>query len=142
MSASIDPEFAKLAQQAASDQGWQDAAKKVAEASQGDRFWSDVGRFAPLGAAAMVARTLLAEQRPSIGWLIRWSVSASVTSVLVGFASQDYIHSEGLRYAATGISGAFAPELLDYALRYLKAKGDAKMREVGAAPPKAKRKKR
>jgi hypothetical protein len=56
--------------------------------------------------------------------------AAGITSVIVGFAVQDYLHSEGLRFAAVGMSGYLAPELLDYAIRLLKAKAEAKLAEV------------
>lgn len=140
MSASIDPEFAKMAQQAASDPAWQETAQKVASQPP-DKLWGDIARFAPLGAAAMLARILLSQEPVSLPWIIRRMAAAGITACLVGFVSQDYIHTEGLRYAAVGMSGYAAPEVLDYALRYLKAKGDAQMKAAGVKP-KGKRKKR
>ena len=125
----IDPDFAKLAKAAAQDPAFQEAAKSAISGDT-DKLWGDIARFAPLGAAAMLARILLSQEPVSIGWIIRRMSAAGITSVLVGFATQDYIHSEGLRFAAVGMSGYAAPEILDYALRYLKAKGEAKLAEV------------
>lgn len=144
MSPAFDPDLAKLAAEAAKDPSFQEAAGKAAQAASSggnEKLWSDVLRFAPLGAAAMLARILLSQEPVTFGWIVRRMSAAGITACLVGFVSQDYIHTEGLRYAAVGMSGYAAPEVLDYALRYLKAKGDAQMKAVGAKP-KGKRKKK
>ena len=135
----IDPDFAKLAKDAAADPAFQEAAKQ-AMAGGTDRLWGDIARFAPLGAAAMLARILMSQEPVTFGYIMRRMAAAGITSVLVGFAVQDYIHSEGLRFAAVGMAGYAAPEILDYALRYIKAKGEAKLSEVKASRKTVKKK--
>jgi hypothetical protein len=125
----IDPDFAKLAKDAASDPAFQEAAKAALSGGT-DRLWGDIARFAPLGAAAMLARILMSQEPVTFGYIVRRMAAAGITSVIVGFAVQDYLHSEGLRFAAVGMSGYLAPELLDYAIRLLKAKAEAKLAEV------------
>jgi putative flippase GtrA len=114
--APIDPELAKIAQEAmANDNG---------------KMLDDVAKFAPLGAAAMLARCLMSTEPVSVGWIARRMIAAAVTSVIAGFATQDYIHSEGLRYAAVGCLGYASPEVMDYVLRYIKAKGEQQISKV------------
>jgi hypothetical protein len=113
--APIDPELAKIAQEAMSDNG---------------KMLDDVAKFAPLGAASMLARILMSQEPVSFGWILRRMIAAAVTSVIAGFATQDYIHSEGLRYAAVGCIGYASPEVMDYVLRYIKAKGEEQVSRV------------
>jgi hypothetical protein len=82
----------------------------------------------------------MSESPVTFGYIVRRMAAAGITSVLVGFAVQDYIHSEGLRFAAVGMAGYAAPEILDYALRYIKAKGEAKLSEVKASRKTVKKK--
>jgi hypothetical protein len=135
----IDPDFAKLAKDAASDPAFQEAAK-AAMSGGTDRLWGDIARFAPLGAAAMLARILLSESPVTFGYIVRRMAAAGITGCLVGFVSQDYIHTEGLRYAAVSVAAYAAPEVWDYALRYIKAKGEAKLSEVKASRKTVKKK--
>jgi hypothetical protein len=127
----IDPDFAKLAKDAASDPAFQEAAKAALSGGT-DRLWGDIARFAPLGAAAMLARILMSQEPVTFGYIVRRMAAAGITSVLVGFAVQDYIHSEGLRFAAIGMCGYCAPELCDAGLRFVKAKAAAKVAQAEA----------
>ena len=93
---------------------------------------SDALRAAPLGAAAMLARGLLSQERLSWGWIARSAVAAGVVSAIAGLALRDYVASESLRYACIGLSGFASPEIVDAAIRWIKAKAQAKVEEAEA----------
>lgn len=91
---------------------------------------SDALRAAPLGAAAMLARGLLSQERLSWGWIARSAVAAGVVSAIAGLALRDYVASESLRYACIGLAGFASPEIVDAAIRWVKAKAQAKVEEA------------
>jgi len=90
-----------------------------------------------LGGLAMTARMLLSTEPVTFGFVIRRFLSASITAMLVGLATKDYFHSTGLWLAVSGGSGYAAPEVTDYFLRWVKAKGEA---EVNKLKPRGKEK--
>ena len=110
-------------------------------------IWVDAAKAAPLGAAAFLARGLLSQERLSWGYLARSGFSAAIVAVVVGMAIRDHIASESLRFACVGLAGFSAPELVDAAIRWTKAKAEAKAREAeaqlkpsrGKAKPQGKR---
>ena len=109
-------------------------------------IWADAAKAAPLGAAAFLARGLLSQERLSWGYLARSGFSAAIVAVVVGMAIRDHIASESLRFACVGLAGFSAPELVDAAIRWTKAKAEAKAREAeaqlkprGKAPKHSKR---
>ena len=91
-----------------------------------------------LGGLAMTARLLLSTEPVSPGWVFRRISAAAITAALVGYGIQDHISSPGLRMGAIGAAGYAAPEVLDYLLKYIKARGEA---EVAKVTPKANGKK-
>lgn len=97
-----------------------------------------------LGASGMVSRILLSKDKLSLPWIIRWMLAASIVSVFVGFALQDYVQSITLRFAAIGLSGASAPEVLDLAIEWVRKKMSAEVSKVkvktDAKPKRNKRK--
>jgi len=95
-------------------------------------IWADAAKAAPLGAASFLARGLLSQERLSWGYLIRSGFSAAIVAVVVGMAIRDHIASESLRFACVGLAGFSAPELVDAAIRWTKAKAEAKVREAEA----------
>lgn len=88
-------------------------------------------KAASLGGAAMLARGLLSPNRLSWGGLARSAFAAAIVSALAGLALRDYVDSESLRYACIGLCGFAAPEICDAAIRWVKAKGDEKVRDAG-----------
>lgn len=96
-----------------------------------------------LGSGAMVARLLLSTEPVSPGWVIRRIFAAAITAAFVGWAVTEHIQSIPLRFAAVGASGYAAPEVLDYLLRYIKARGEKEIASVtktnGKRKAKAKR---
>lgn len=90
-----------------------------------------------LGSAAMVARMLLSTEPVTFGWVCRRILAAAITAAFVGWAVSEHIQSIPLRFAATGAAGYAAPEVLDYLLKYVKAKGEAKVAEARKGLPRA-----
>lgn len=95
-------------------------------------IWADAIKAAPLGAAAMLARGLLSTERLSWAWIARSAAAAAVVSVLAGMALRDYVASESLRYACIGLAGFASPEIVDAAIRWAKAKAEAKVAQARA----------
>ena len=96
-----------------------------------------------LGGLSMCARLLLSTEPVSPGWVIRRIFAAAITAAFVGWAVTEHIQSIPLRFAAVGASGYAAPEVLDYLLRYIKARGEKEIASVtktnGKRKSKAKR---
>jgi len=83
-----------------------------------------------LGGLAMTARLLLSTEPVSIGWVVRRVSAAAIVAAVVGYGIQDHISSPGLRMAVVGAAGYAAPEVLDYLLKYIKARGEAEVSKV------------
>ena len=83
-----------------------------------------------LGGLAMTARLLLSTEPVSIGWVVRRVTAAAIVAAVVGYGIQDHIASPGLRMAVVGAAGYAAPEVLDYLLKYIKARGEAEVAKV------------
>lgn len=97
-----------------------------------------------LGSAGMVSRILLSQEQLTIGWIVRRTLAAGLVSILVGFALQDQVQSMTMRFAAIGLAGASAPEVLDAAIAYAKKRAGVEVAKVGkktnAKPKRNKRK--
>jgi hypothetical protein len=83
-----------------------------------------------LGGFAMAARILLSTEPVTFGYAVRRFLAASITASLVGLGTKDYFSSQGLWLAVVGGSGYAAPEVADYFLRWVKAKGEQKVKEA------------
>jgi len=87
-----------------------------------------------LGGLAMTARLLLSQEPVTPGWVLRRITAAAITAALVGYAITDHISSPGLRMGVVGAAGYAAPEVMDYVLKYLKARGEAEVAKVTKKP--------
>lgn len=107
---------------------------------ESEKATSEVLRFLPIGAAGMLARILLSDER--IGWVKAACKVAAAGGVgcAVGLLAQEYLQSPNLRYAAVGIAGWFADKLMDWVGKWIDAKGAAKVAEAKGKATKAKRK--
>jgi hypothetical protein len=94
-----------------------------------------------LGGLAMTARLLMSEEPVTIGWVLRRLTAASITAVLVGYGVKDYIASESLRLCVIGGCGYCAPEITDYLIKYVKARGQKEINNVKVKPRGKKTKK-
>lgn len=95
-----------------------------------------------LGGFAMCARILLSTEPVSFGFVLRRFLAAAITAAIVGLATKEHFTSTSLWLACVGGSGYAAPEVADYFLRYVKAKGEQKLKEVTGGKGKIKGKKR
>ena len=93
-----------------------------------------------LGGAAMGARILLSPEPLSLAWIIRRAAAAMITASIVGLVAQDYIHSKGALYASIGAAGAVAPELMEYLIRYVRARGEKEIQHATRTKQKKRRK--
>jgi hypothetical protein len=94
---------------------------------------------AVLGGLAMVSRLLMSTEPVSIGWVVRRVTAAAITAALVGYGIQEQIQSPGLRMGVIGACGYCAPEIMDYVVRYVKARGEKEVAAVaGKLKPNAK----
>jgi hypothetical protein len=93
-----------------------------------------------LGGLAMTARLLLSTEPVSIGWVVRRVTAAAIVAAVVGYGIQEHISSPGLRMAVVGAAGYAAPEVLDYLLKYIKARGEAEVAKVTKRIPNGKKK--
>lgn len=107
--------------------------------NDGDKLAAEAARFLPIGAAAMLARILMSTEKVSIGWVMRRMFFAGVTACLVGWATDGYLNSQGLRFAAVGLAGYAAPEVADFALAYLRKRAEKELTQSPQTKPKRKR---
>lgn len=94
-----------------------------------------------LGGLAMTARLLLSSEPVSVGWVVRRVLAASITALFVGFFLQEHVSSVPVRYALIGACGYSAPEVADYAAKWLRAKMGQEVAKVAgkAKKPDAKK---
>lgn len=102
---------------------------------------SDAARSGTIGFSMMIARRLLSPDKPPFLDVLLQAIAAAGVSVLVGWGASEYIQSQKLLYAVVGVAGFAAPEVAAFAIRYLKAQGEAKLKEVeGKSKSNAQRK--
>jgi hypothetical protein len=89
---------------------------------------------AVLGGMAMVSRLLMSTEPVSIGWVVRRVTAAAITAALVGYGIQDQIQSPGLRMGVIGACGYCAPEIMDWVVRYVKARGEKEVAAIAGKP--------
>lgn len=87
-----------------------------------------------IGAAGMVARILLShDEGMTVGKAVRYVLAAGITAYFVDQGLQSTSMAHGLKTACLGISGAAATEIVEYAIRWIKAKGSAEVAKVKGA---------
>jgi hypothetical protein len=84
----------------------------------------DVAIGVAIGSMSWLIRYLCSMEKRSLGYIFRRTVIAGLTSVCVGLATKGYFNSEAMWLAASGASGYSSPELVDYAISFLKRKSD------------------
>ena len=97
---------------------------------------------AVLGGLAMVARLLLSTEPVTFGWVVRRIAAASITACFVGYGIQDHISATSLRMAVVGACGYAAPEVTDYLLKYIKARGEKEISKNAITTKSRKRKRK
>lgn len=92
-----------------------------------------------LGGLAMTARLLMSTEPVTVGWVVRRISAAAITAALVGYGIQEHIQSPGLKMAVVGAAGYAAPEVMDYVLKYIRARGETEVAKVTKKPNGKKR---
>lgn len=95
-----------------------------------------------LGGLAMTARVMLSTEPVSFGFVCRRFLAASITAMFVGLGTKEYFHSTGLWLSVVGGAGYSAPEVADYFLKWVKAKGQQKINEITNETVKTTKKRR
>jgi hypothetical protein len=62
-----------------------------------------------------------------------------ITACIVGLVAQDYITSKGALYAAIGAAGAVAPEIMEFIIRYVRARSAKEIQYATKSTPKKRR---
>ena len=85
----------------------------------------DVGFGILIGSASWIIRYLCSTEKQTVGYILRRTTIAGLTSLLVGMATKGYFNSEAIGFAAAGCAGYASPELVDWAMAWLRrnAKG-------------------
>jgi len=86
----------------------------------------DIGIGIAIGSASWVIRYLCSTEKQSWGYILRRTVTAGLTSLLVGMATKGYFNSEAVGFAASGCAGYASPELVDLLLAKIKGFKKAK----------------
>lgn len=72
-----------------------------------------------IGSAAMFSRIMVSDNTYTVGYYIGRMIVAAIVSALVGLYLNDTVQSLTLRYAAVGIAGAAAPEIINVSIKKL-----------------------
>ena len=83
-----------------------------------------------LGGLAMTSRLLMSQEPVTVGWCIRRLLAASITAVLIGYGIKDNIQSESLRLCVIGGFSYCTPEISDWVIKYVKARGQNELNKV------------
>lgn len=78
---------------------------------------------AAIGAVSFLVRVLCSTETHSLGYIFRRTLTAGLTALLVGAATQGYFSSDGMAFAAAGCAGYASPELLDALLARIRRAG-------------------
>ena len=89
---------------------------------------------AVIGMAGMVAKILLSnDDTMTWGKAARHVLAAGIVAWLVGQGIKEVGMAEGLKTACLGVSGAAATHIVDFAIEWVKAKGNAEVAKVKGA---------
>ena len=80
----------------------------------------DLSLGVAIGSASWMVRYLCSTEKHSLGYIARRVATAGLTSLLVGSAVKGYLSSDSIAFAAAGAAGYASPELVDYALAWLR----------------------
>ena len=95
-----------------------------------------------IGMAGMVAKILLSnDDHMTVGKAARHVLAAGIVAWLVGQGLQEVAMSQGLKTACLGVAGAAATHVVDFAIAWVKAKGEAEVAKAKKGGSRGKRKK-
>ena len=74
-----------------------------------------------IGSASWLIRFACSPEKATLGYILRRTITAGLTSLLVGVATKGYFNSEAMGFAAAGCAGYASPELVDLLLAKIKS---------------------
>ena len=80
----------------------------------------DIAFAIMIGSLSWLVRYLCSSEKHSMGYILRRTATAGLTSLLVGLATKGYFSSEGMAFAAAGAAGYCSPEAVDAGLAWLR----------------------
>ena len=85
----------------------------------------DIGIGIAIGSISWLIRYLCSPDKQTLGYIARRTTIAGLTSLLVGMATKGYFNSDAVGFGAAGCAGYASPELVDWAMAWLRknAKG-------------------
>ena len=87
-----------------------------------------------IGMAGMVAKILLSnDDTMTWGKALRHTLAAGIVAWLVGQGLNEVSMAQGLKTACIGVAGASAVHIVDFAIEWVKAKGNAEVSKVKGA---------
>lgn len=121
--------------------------KPVEEATGGATLLDQLrqGGFtaAVIGMAGMVAKILLSnDDDMTWGKAARHTLAAGIVAWLVGQGLKEVAMADGLKTACLGVAGAAAVHIVDFAIEWVKAKGQAEVAKVKKGATRGKRAKK
>ena len=84
---------------------------------------SDSVKAGAIGGGAMVARILASDEEMPVVTTARRALAAVITAWVANYYLMEQVQSSGARAAACGLVGMASPEILEMAVRWVKAKG-------------------
>ena len=76
----------------------------------------DIGVGIAIGSLSWLIRYFCSMEKATPSYIMRRTVAAGLTSLLVGMATKGYFSSEGMAFAAAGAAGYCSPEAVDLLL--------------------------
>lgn len=92
--------------------------------------WSDAATLFSISIAAGVVRRLALGEKYTLAAFAVSSIIATFVGIMVGFATRDFIHSDGLWLGVVGLSAYAAPELLVIAIMAIKRRGKTEVSKL------------
>jgi hypothetical protein len=80
----------------------------------------DIAIGIAIGSASWLTRYFCSTEKQSLGYIARRTATASLAAVLIGAACKGYFNSEGMAFGAAGAGAYASPELVDWALNWLR----------------------
>jgi hypothetical protein len=77
----------------------------------------DITVSSAIGASAMLSRILVSDGKQSVLYYVSRMTAAAIVSIFVGLYLTDVIESLTMRYAAVGLAGAAAPEIINFGIK-------------------------
>ena len=84
---------------------------------------SDSVKAGAIGGGAMVARILASDEAMPVITTARRAAAAVITAWVANYYLMEQVQSSGARAAACGLVGMASPEILEMAVRWVKARG-------------------